>query len=60
METYLFTASSIADLLSNIEELSDKDIYVVENNDGGIDITVGESTYHASPSNPADVDVNEK
>ena len=45
MEEILFTSSSLIDLLSQIEELKDVDVGIVETPDGNMQLHVGESTY---------------
>ena len=60
MEQVVFTPSAVLDLLSQIEELSDKDINVTEYNDGDVEITIGESAYTVSSSNAEDVEVSDE
>lgn len=56
MDQIVFTPSAILDLLSQIEELADKDINVTEFGDGGVQITIGESTYTINVDNAVDVE----
>ena len=57
MEELLYTSASILDLLSNIDELSDKDISLEETASGAI-IRIGESQYNIVDSNAAEVIVD--
>lgn len=52
----LFTTASLLDFLQQIDELSDKDI-IVDENDSAITITIGESTYSIDKNNAEDVEV---
>ena len=47
MEELVFTSASLLDILSNIDELKDKDISVNET-DSGIDLSIGDSLYRIS------------
>lgn len=60
MEQLVFTPASLLDLLSQIEELADKDINVTEFGDGSVEISIGDSTYTISASNAEDVTVTEE
>lgn len=59
MDELLFTPAAILDLLSKIDELKDKDIGVVES-DNGIQLVVGESTYIISEESALDIEVSEE
>lgn len=52
----LFTTASLLDFLQQIDELSDKDI-IVDENDGAITITIGESTYSINKGDAEEVEV---
>lgn len=52
----LFTTSSLLDFLQQIDELSDKDI-IVDENESAITITIGESTYSIDKNNAENVEV---
>lgn len=56
MDELLFTSASVLDLLSNIDELKDKNIDVSEIN-SGIVITIGESQYNVESSEAAVIEV---
>ena len=56
MESIVFTPSAILDLLSQMDELSDKDIQVMETADAVV-ISVGESTYTLPTSNATSIEV---
>lgn len=52
----LFTTSSLLDFLQQIEELSDKDI-IVNEDENAITVTIGESTYSINKSDAEEVEV---
>ena len=52
----LFTTASLLDFLQQIEELSDKDI-ILDENDSIITVTIGESTYSINKSDAEEVEV---
>lgn len=52
----LFTTASLLDFLQQIDELSDKDI-IVDENESAVTITIGESTYSIDKNNAEDVEV---
>lgn len=52
----LFTPAALLDFLSQVEELSDKDISV-DDNGSSITITIGESTYEIKNSDAEEVEV---
>ena len=52
----LFTTASLLDFLSQIDELSDKDIVVDENN-SAITVTIGGSTYTINKADAEEVEV---
>lgn len=56
MDELLFTSASILDLLSNIDELKDKNIDLIEN-ESGLVITIGDSSYEVNPENATVVEV---
>lgn len=58
MDEILFTSSSLIDLLSQIEELKDVDVGIVETPDGDIQLQVGESTYSIDTNNADIVEVS--
>lgn len=58
--TILFTPASLIDLLSKIDELSDYDINIAESLDGGLQLTVGESTYAIVDDYVTDISVDEE
>ena len=59
MDQVLFTSASILDLLSNIDELKDKNISIDEL-DHGFNIVVGESTYQIRSSQAEEVQVDQE
>lgn len=59
MDQLVFTSASILDLLSNIDELKDKNINLTET-ESGISITIGESTYEINTANATEVEVDEE
>lgn len=54
MDEILFTPASLIDLLSQIEELSNVDVKLIETGDSNIQLTVGSSTYDI-PTRSAEV-----
>lgn len=58
MEELLFTSASLLDLLSNIEELKDKDLDIQESS-SGVTITIGETSYEIKSSDATEVEVDE-
>ena len=56
MDELLFTSASILDLLSNIDELKDKNIRLNETA-SGIEITIGDSTYSINADDATDIQV---
>jgi len=52
----LFTTSSLLDFLQQIEELSDMDI-IVNEDETAITVTIGESTYSIDKTNAEEVEV---
>lgn len=57
MET-LFTGAAILDLLSQIDELKDKDLNIQQ--DGPVfQLSIGDSTYNILPDDPTDVKVDD-
>lgn len=59
MNTLTFTHIALLDLLSQIDELSDKQIGIAETPDGGIQIQIDNSIYNVKPEQPVDVDISE-
>lgn len=59
MAQIVFTPSSLLDLLSQIEELSDYNIDVTEIGDDQIEVTIGESTYNINANDAYDVEVDD-
>lgn len=59
MDELLFTPAAVLDVLSNIEELKDIDVGVVEDGEGAVQILVGQSTYNIVPSNEVVIEVAE-
>lgn len=53
----LFTPAALLDLLSQIDELKDRDVGVVETADGRFQVKIGESTYTIDTSQATDVEV---
>lgn len=58
MEELLFTSASVLDLLSNIEELKDKNLDL-EETESGVVITIGETSYEIKASEATEVEVDE-
>lgn len=56
MNTLLFTPSAVLDLLTQVDELSDKDLELVETG-SGIQLKVGESIYNIDGSYSTTIDV---
>jgi len=52
----LFTTASLLDFLQQIDELSDKDI-ILNENDSEITVTIGDSTYSISKTAAEEVEV---
>ena len=59
MDSIVFTPSALLDFLSQIDELGDKDIEVIET-DSNIQVTIGESQYTIDTSNAVSVEVPEE
>jgi hypothetical protein len=59
MDSIVFTPSALLDFLSQIDELGDKDIEVVET-EGSIQVTVGQSQYTIDTSTAVTVEVPEE
>lgn len=49
-----FTADDIVDLLSQIEELKDRDVYCSKSSDGNTTFVVGNSAYRIVEDKPAE------
>lgn len=58
MDELLFTSASILDLLSNVEELKDKNLDLQET-ESGVTITIGDIAYEIKSSDAAEVEVDE-
>ena len=56
MDELVFTPAAIIDLLSQIDELSELDIGIVENN-VTLSLTVGDSTYEIKPKDETKIEV---
>ena len=54
----LFTPAALLDFLSQIDELSDKDI-IVDENDSAITVTIGDSTYNIDKNNAESIEVED-
>lgn len=52
----LFTPAALLDFLRQVDELADKDI-AVRDTEGGITITIGESTYSIDSADASDIEV---
>lgn len=59
MDSILFTPASLIDLLSKVDELSDLEIGISETLDGGLQLTVGQSTYMIDTSDAREVEVDD-
>lgn len=57
MDELMLTSASLLDILSNIDELKDKDISVNET-DSGIDLSIGDSLYRISSSDAYSISVS--
>lgn len=55
----LFTPAALLSLLTQIDELKDVDIGLVETLDNAIQLQVGESTYELEFEHPTDIQVDE-
>lgn len=58
MDELLFTSASVLDLLSNVEELKDKNLDLQET-ESGVVITIGEASYEIKASQATEVEVDE-
>lgn len=58
MDELMLTSASLLDILSNIDELNDKDISVNET-DSGIDLSIGDSLYKISSSDAYSISVDQ-
>lgn len=56
-EEVLFTSAALLDFLSQIEELSDKDISVDDTNGSTMQITIGDSVYSINLANAEQIEV---
>lgn len=57
--TLLFTPAALMDLLTQIEELKDKEIEINESSDGSISLKIGESTYNIDSSDATELAADE-
>ena len=57
MDELMLTSASLLDILSNIDELKDKDISVNET-DSGIDLSIGDSLYRILSSDAYSISVD--
>ena len=55
----IFTPSSVLDLLTKIDELSEYDIGMTETFDNNIQLTIGESVYNLVPESDDSIEVSE-
>lgn len=53
--TLLFTPAALMDLLTQIEELNDKEIEINESSDGSISLKIGDSTYKINSSDATEL-----
>lgn len=58
MDELLFTPAAVLDLLTQIEELKDHNINVIDSGDS-IQIQIGDSTYKVNTSSANDIEVEE-
>ena len=57
--TLLFTPAALMDLLTQVEELKDKEIEINESSDGSISLKIGESTYNIDSSDATELAADE-
>ena len=60
MAQLIFTPSSLFDLLSQIDELSEYDIDVSEIGEDQVEITIGNSTYSINSQDAYDIEVDDE
>lgn len=58
MDELVFTPSAVLGLLNSLEELADKEISFVEN-ENSIDISIGSNTYNIKTNQATDVEVSD-
>ena len=59
MEQYIFTPSSVLDLLTQIDELKEYDIGLTETFDNQFRLTIGDSVYDINSENPDIVSIDD-
>lgn len=59
-EEILFTSAAILDLLSQIDELADKDLHIGKTIDNKIQLTIGSSVYEISNEPDTTIEVSEE
>lgn len=59
LESVVFTPSALLEVLSQIDELADVDVGLVESLDGKLQLQVGSSVYEINYDNSVEVDVDE-
>lgn len=59
-EEILFTSAAILDLLSQIDELADKDLHIDKTIDNKIQLTIGSSVYEISNEPDTTIEVSEE
>lgn len=60
MEQLLLTPSSLLSILTQIDELKDKDIEITESLDGTLQLRIGDSVYILNEENPVEFEVEEE
>ena len=60
MEQILFTPSALLSILTQIDELRDKEIEVTENLDNTLQLRIGESVYAINEEQPVEFEVDEE
>ena len=56
-EQTLFTSAAVLDLLAQIDELKDKEVYLVETSTG-FNVNIGDSTYNIQAESPIEIEVD--
>ena len=57
MDELVFTPASLADLLSQIDELKEYDISITQTIGGSVELSIGDSTYTISDDSATEVEV---
>ena len=60
MEQLLFTPASLLSILTQIDELRDKEIEITENLDNTLQLRIGESVYVINEEQPVEFEVDEE